>query len=78
MLGSIRALPWTVLINRPSNYRKLLDHIRRTAGPFTDPDAVSEEALARFDTMKVLYVHQMAQSTPYLHRSKLTVSNSVM
>jgi len=35
---------------------KLLDHIRRTPGPFTDPDSVSEEALARFDTLKVLVI----------------------
>jgi ubiquitin-activating enzyme E1 C len=35
---------------------KLLDHVRRTPGPFTDPDSVSEEALARFDTLKVLVI----------------------
>ncbi|QUC17804.1 uncharacterized protein UV8b_02045 [Ustilaginoidea virens] len=34
--------------------RKYLDHIRRTPGPFTDPDATSEEFLAQFEKVKVL------------------------
>ncbi|KAK0392791.1 hypothetical protein NLU13_2286 [Sarocladium strictum] len=35
---------------------KYLDHIRRTPGPFTDPDAVAEENLAQFDKFKVLVI----------------------
>ncbi|KAL2212668.1 hypothetical protein CC79DRAFT_439473 [Sarocladium strictum] len=33
-----------------------LDQIRRTAGPFTDPEAMSEENLAQFDKFKVLVI----------------------
>ncbi|KAG6034376.1 hypothetical protein E4U41_006553 [Claviceps citrina] len=32
---------------------KYLDHIRRTPGPFTDPDATAEESLAQFEKFKV-------------------------
>ncbi|KAK2606171.1 NEDD8 activating enzyme [Conoideocrella luteorostrata] len=35
---------------------KYLDHIRRTPGPFTDPDATSEEFLAQFEKFKVLVI----------------------
>jgi hypothetical protein len=34
--------------------RKYLNHIRRTPGPFTDPDATSEENLAQFEKFKIL------------------------
>lgn len=37
-----------------SRNRKYIDHIRRTPGPFTDPDATSEEFLAQFEKFKVL------------------------
>ncbi|KAG5927585.1 hypothetical protein E4U42_002046 [Claviceps africana] len=33
---------------------KYLDHIRRTPGPFTDPEATAEEYLAQFEKFKVL------------------------
>ncbi|KAG6007410.1 hypothetical protein E4U21_005999 [Claviceps maximensis] len=32
---------------------KYLDHIRRTPGPFTDPESTAEECLAQFETFKV-------------------------
>ena len=35
-------------------FRKYLDHIRRTPGPFTDPDATSEEFLALFENFQIL------------------------
>ncbi|QPH01068.1 hypothetical protein C2857_005265 [Epichloe festucae Fl1] len=35
---------------------KYLDHIRRTPGPFTDPDATAEEYLAQFEKFKVLVI----------------------
>ncbi|KAF4587725.1 NEDD8 activating enzyme (UbaC) [Ophiocordyceps camponoti-floridani] len=35
---------------------RYLNHVRRTPGPFTDPDAISEESLAQFDKFKVLVV----------------------
>jgi hypothetical protein len=34
--------------------RKHLDNIRRTPGPFTDPDATSEELFAQFEKFIVL------------------------
>ena len=34
--------------------RKYLNQIRRNAGPFTDPEATSEELLAQFEKFKVL------------------------
>ncbi|PHH92337.1 hypothetical protein CDD83_7825 [Cordyceps sp. RAO-2017] len=35
---------------------KYLNHIRRTPGPFTDPEATSEESLAQFEKFKVLVI----------------------
>ncbi|SPN96855.1 probable ubiquitin-activating enzyme [Cephalotrichum gorgonifer] len=35
---------------------KQLEHIRHTPGPYTDPDAISPEAMAQFDNMKVLVI----------------------
>lgn len=34
--------------------RKYIDRIRKTAGPYTDPIATSEEAFAMFRNFKVL------------------------
>jgi len=34
--------------------RKYLNQIRRNGGPFTDPEATSEEFLAQFEKFKVL------------------------
>ena len=36
--------------------RKYLEHIRRTPGPFTDPEAVTEEAMAIFSNIRVLVI----------------------
>lgn len=36
--------------------RQYLDQIRRTPGPFTDPDLITEETLAQFEKFKILYV----------------------
>ncbi|CAI4216304.1 unnamed protein product [Parascedosporium putredinis] len=35
---------------------KYVEHIRRTPGPYTDPDAVSQEAVDQFDKMKILVI----------------------
>lgn len=35
-------------------YRKHLDNIRKNPGPFTDPDAGSQEAIDSFDRIRVL------------------------
>lgn len=52
---------WYALIMSPcqttrplTSSRKHLDHIRKTPGPYTDPDACAEEALEQFDKIKVL------------------------
>lgn len=37
-------------------HRKHLDQIRRNAGPFTDPEATTEEFLSQFEKFKILYV----------------------
>ncbi|KAH8180074.1 thiF family protein [Sarocladium implicatum] len=49
----------TATVSSPSGESarwKYLDQIRRTPGPFTDPDAVTEENMAQFAKFKVLVI----------------------
>ena len=50
--AQLQLSPWG--ITSDPEHRQYLEHIRRTPGPFTDPDATSEEFLSQFDKVKIL------------------------
>ncbi|KFG87491.1 hypothetical protein MANI_025424 [Metarhizium anisopliae] len=52
---STQSTPDSGTINEEARW-KYIDHIRRTPGPFTDPEATSEEFLAQFEKIKVLVI----------------------
>lgn len=54
MVGSWEPLRQATIRTTNPLPRKYLDQVRRNAGPFTDPEATTDEFLSQFEKFKIL------------------------